>query len=196
MQLEIEMNTRTANESKTVSVLDAFLQKLENTEIQTGQFQQQLQEQKNEMRDMMDMMNAVLTEAQSMSVQVDMLIGPDNVMNAGEGLHFGNVEEANWPKLGKDQKDEIGIPQTLPVKETPEPAAVKVTAPMWTFGQVQTPLFGTIVPSHVPPTKESKTLAFTSFGAPSFSLGTEKKSPSGFEFPVVSGPMQNLSSSG
>ena len=37
MQLETEMNTRAVNESKTVSLLDALLQKIQNIEIQSGQ---------------------------------------------------------------------------------------------------------------------------------------------------------------
>ena len=47
MQLETEMNTRAVNELKTACLLDALLQKIQNTETRSGQFQQQLQGQKS-----------------------------------------------------------------------------------------------------------------------------------------------------
>ena len=53
----------------------------------------------------------------------------------------------------------------------------------------QTPLFGTIVSPKNPP-------VFVAFGSPSFFPRQEKKSPPGFEFPMVSKAMQNHSSFG
>ena len=80
---------------------------------------------------------------QTISLQFDILSG------AGTTFDAGNVEGAQWPKLGEDQKVETGTPQTVPEKEENQPVSPFGIAP--DTSAEQTPLVGTIVPLHNPP---------------------------------------------
>ena len=51
-QLETEMTKRTMTESKTTSLLDIMLQKVQNTETRSGQVEIELQEQRKEMKEL------------------------------------------------------------------------------------------------------------------------------------------------
>ena len=71
---------------------------------------------------------------------------------AGDIFDAGNVEGAQWPKLGEKQKDEIGTPHKIPMKEENKPVSSFGTAPDGRNEQI--PLFGTIVPPKNPPILE------------------------------------------
>ena len=51
-QLDTEIANRTVGELKVASALDSVLQKIQNSETKSGQLQQELQEQRKEMKDM------------------------------------------------------------------------------------------------------------------------------------------------
>ena len=109
--LEHKTTNKIASESKTAIALDVLLQKLQTLKTKSGQLQQEIQEQRKEVKAMGDKLNAVLIEMQTISLRFDMLFG------AGDSFDAGNVEGAQWPKLGEDQNVETGTPQTVPKKE-------------------------------------------------------------------------------
>ena len=119
---------------------------------------------------------------QTISLQFDLFSG------AGTNLDAGNTEGANWPELGADQYMDTGATEIVPKKDENKPVP-SCGAPPDNKIADQIPLFGTIVPSNNP--------SFSGvFGSSSISPKQEKESPTGFEFPPVSAPVQNPSPSG
>ena len=131
-----------------------------------------------------DKLNAILDEVQAVSLQFDLLFG------ARMDFNPENVEGANW-NLQDQPMEEKSAPQTVPLQGENNPVSPAGTAPQ-KEPAAQVPTFGTIVPPYVPP-------FYGIYGSSSIPpIQEKKKSPSGFEFPLVFAPtsVQNPHPSG
>lgn len=90
LQLELEKANRTTNELKIASALNSLLQKIQSSETKSVELHQEMQEQRQEVKDVGEKINAVLTEMQTTSLQFDLTSGARTDLNAG------NLEGANW----------------------------------------------------------------------------------------------------
>ena len=141
-RLEHKIANRTASESKTTTTLDVLLQKLQTLETKFDQLQQQLQEQRKEVKDMGEKRNGILTKMQTIRLQFDLLSA------ARDTFDVGNVEGAQW-NLQEKTMDAKTAPQTVSIKEENKPVSSDGTTS--DKSTEQPPLFGTTVPPKNPP---------------------------------------------
>ena len=87
---------------------DIILQKLQGSDVRADELQQELQEQRKEVKDMGEKMNAVLAEMQAVSLQFDILSG------AGMDFTAENTEGANW-NLNDEPMDQKSAPPVIPL---------------------------------------------------------------------------------
>ena len=78
-----------AGETKTATALEAILHKIQNSDIKANTLQREMQEQKKEIQDMGEKVNAVLAEMQVGSLRFDLLYG------GGMDFNLENTEGAN-----------------------------------------------------------------------------------------------------
>lgn len=173
-QVELETANRTASEQKTASVLDLLLQKIQKSEIKSGELQREMQQQRQEAKDMGEKINVVLTEMQTISLQFDLLSG------VGTDFNVGNLEGANW-NLQDESMDQKPAPQTVPMQDENKLISLAGTT-LGKDASAQVPTPGTIVPPHNP--RFSGIFVSTIFPP----IQEKKKSPVGFEFSPVFAP--------
>ena len=107
VQVEHEIVTRVASETKTTTALDAILTKIQNSDVKADMLQHEMQEQKKEVSDMGEKLNAVLAEVQALGLQFGLM------SRGGMDINPENTKGANW-NLNDQNMDEKPAPQSIP----------------------------------------------------------------------------------